>query len=156
VNEALVVTDGSSGKDGCGGWAALVGTSTSTVILSGSSPKTTNNAMEMTAAIEGMQYLVEPHKVYLVSDSAYLLNAIRDKWYDGWFANDGDYTRPNIHLWQVIAHLCEFHEVVPKKVKGHSGDPLNERVDKIAVAARKGQIERTVEIEWESAYDPAA
>ena len=90
--------------------------------------------MEMIAAIEGMRFLEEPHHIYLVSDSAYLLNTLKYRWFDNWVHPEA---RPNWGLWQELIELIDFHEVEYVKVKGHSGDMYNEQVDRLAYAARK-------------------
>lgn len=138
--ESIIYTDGSSGKNGDGGWSALVATPYYAVELSGYALKTTNNRMELTAAIRGMKFLHEPHQVSLVSDSAYLLNSIQHGWYERWF-NDGA-NRPNLDLWRDIQKLLCYHMVKPIKVKGHSGQEHNERVDQLAVAARLDKQDR--------------
>jgi ribonuclease HI len=114
---------------------------------------TTNNRMEMLAAIYGLKELHEPHSVHLVSDSAYLLNTIENRWYNRWFADEAFFDnafakmqgrptpRPNMDLWRVISTLLDHHEVTTVKVKGHSGDFLNSHVDKLAVHARKTERE---------------
>jgi len=154
--EAVIFTDGSSSpKTLHGGWAAIVMLPDLFVELIGCAEKTTNNRMEMMAAIQGMKELKKPHKVYLVSDSAYLLNSIQNRWYNRWFADEiffdsayakqiGRYPRPNLDLWKIIASLAEFHEIVTVKVKGHSlesnGHEWNHKVDELALLARKEQL----------------
>jgi ribonuclease HI len=146
--EAVIFTDGSSSpKSKRGGWAAIVMLPNLFVELCGNEDDTTNNRMEMMAAIQGLKELKRPHKVYLCSDSAYLLNSLRERWYNRWFADEaffdnayakqmGRYPRPNMDLWRIMASLAEFHEIECVKVKGHSGDEWNERVDKLCVQAR--------------------
>lgn len=144
LTEAVIYTDGSSGAGGEGGWAALVATPFFAVEISGWAEGTTNNAMEMQAALEGLRVLRGPHAVSLVSDSAYLLNTLKNRWYDKWFEemrNGRDYVRPNINLWRQLVKAVELHDMTYIKVKGHSGQEHNERVDKLAVAARKERLE---------------
>lgn len=140
LTECIIYTDGSSGKGGEGGWSALVATPFYAVELAGYEPNTTNNRMELQAAIRGMKFLHEPHQVSLVSDSAYLLNSIKHGWFERWFASGED--RPNLDLWRDIQRLLCYHTVRPVKVKGHSGHEHNERVDKLAVAARLDKQDR--------------
>lgn len=141
--ESIIYTDGSSGKNGDGGWSALVATSYYGVELSGWAEKTTNNRMELQAAIEGMKFLHEPHDVVLVSDSAYLLNSIKHCWFERWLNENRMYTqRPNLDQWLAISKLLCYHTVKPIKVKGHTGHEHNERVDKLAVAARLDKMDR--------------
>jgi ribonuclease HI len=155
--EAIVFCDGSSSpKSKQGGWAAIVLTPSCFVELCGWSENTTNNRMELLAAIHGLKELEEPHKVQLISDSAYVLNAIHNKWYNRWFADEAFFDnafakalgrpvpRPNMDLWRVISTLDEFHEIETVKVKGHSNtqgvkSEFNDKVDKLAVYARKNQ-----------------
>jgi ribonuclease HI len=141
LTEAVIYTDGSSGNSGDGGWAALVATPYFGVEICGWSAKTTNNRMEMIAALEGMKLLTNPHEVHLVSDSAYLVNAIKNDWYVRWLDEVGS-ARPNLDLWVQIQHQVHYHKVVPHKIKGHNGHEHNERVDKLAVAARKEKLEK--------------
>lgn len=142
-NEAIIYTDGSSGKNGDGGWSALVATPFYGVELSGWAENTTNNRMELWAAIEGLSFLHDAHMVNLVSDSAYLLNSIKHGWYERWISEpNGTYKRPNIDLWLAIRKLLCYHTVIPVKVKGHNGHEHNERVDKLAVTARLDRVER--------------
>lgn len=118
------------------------------VELTGYDYPVTNNQMEMQAAIEGLRYLTVPHHVYLVSDSAYLLNTLKYKWYDSWeYARRSPLgvklsDRPNWDRWLQLINLVQFHTVEYIKVKGHKskangGDPYNERADRLAVEARK-------------------
>lgn len=109
--------------------------------LTGATHPTTNNAMEMQAAIEGLRFLTEPHHVYLVSDSAYLLNTLRFEWDIKWKEEAELHpslpVRPNWEMWNEIRAEVDRHEVEFVKVKGHSGDPYNERADKLALGVRK-------------------
>jgi ribonuclease HI len=138
--EAIIYTDGSSGGGGEGGWAALVATPYFGIEITGWAEGTTNNRMEMIAAIEGLKVLHEPHRVQLVSDSAYLVSTLLHKWYEKWFTQ-WNYHRPNLDLWHQLVALSSYHEIQPIKVKGHNGHEHNERVDKLAVLARKDKLE---------------
>lgn len=149
--DAIIWTDGSCSHHRHGGWAALV----CQWLLSGEMKRTeltgyahpvTNNQMEMQAAIEGLRYLTEPHHVYLVSDSAYLLNTLKNNWFDRWKKERDLHPeipkRPNWDYWEQLVPLVQLHEMEYVKVRGHQsrengGDPYNERVDKLAVEARK-------------------
>ena len=150
--EAIIYTDGSSGVNGHGGWAAIVATPFYGLEITGFEENTTNNRMELMAAIRGMSLLHAPHQVNLVSDSAYMLRTIEHKWYEKWFKEQAlqvnhkplNKPRPNLDLWRDIESLLCYHIVKPIKVKGHTGIAHNERVDKLAVAARvqqQGHIE---------------
>jgi ribonuclease HI len=148
--EAIIWTDGSCSSHKHGGWAALVcqfeGDDVKFTELTGYDYPVTNNQMEMQAAIEGLSFLSEPHHVYLVSDSAYLLNTLKNRWFHEWEkerkAHPSLPERPNYDRWRKLLPLTEYHDVEYVKVKGHKskaegGDPYNERVDKLAVAARR-------------------
>lgn len=149
--EALVYTDGSCSSQKHGGWAAFVcqwlpNGDLQRTELSGHDYPVTNNQMEMQAAIEGLTFLKESHHVYLVSDSAYLLNTLKYGWYERWLKELEEHPelppRPNWDRWSLLAPLVSYHTVEYVKVKGHQskengGDPYNERVDRLAVAARK-------------------
>lgn len=91
--------------------------------------------MEITAAIMGLGGLNAPHFIWLVSDSAYMLNTIKNKWYEKWTPS-----RKNWDLWELMIELINFHHIVPVKVKGHTGNKYNEMVDKYASEARKELI----------------
>jgi ribonuclease HI len=150
--ESVIFTDGSSSpKSKRGGWASIVMLPTHFVELVGYADDTTNNRMEMMAAIQGLKELSTPHEVYLVSDSAYLLNSIQNRWYNRWFADEeffdnayakeiGRFPRPNLDLWRVVSSLDQFHTIIPVKVKGHSGHEWNDRVDRLALSARTDRI----------------
>lgn len=154
LTEAVIYTDGSSGASGDGGWAAIVATPYFGIEISGHTSNTTNNAMEMMAALEGLRILQEPHAVSLVSDSAYLLNTLRHQWYVKWYQEEQDgrnYVRPNIDLWKQLTKEIQKHEMTYVKVKGHNGHEHNERVDKLAVAARKEKL-ATAEVLYGNGY----
>lgn len=105
--------------------------------ISGYEPETTNNAMELRAAVEGLSSVTrEGSTVFLVSDSAYLLRSLEERWPWRWAEGRHPERRPNWDLWQRLMALVEELDVRFMKVKGHSGDPENERVDKLAVEAR--------------------
>ena len=95
--------------------------------------------MELRGAIEGLRSLGGRRRVDLFSDSAYVVNCFRDKWYVRWRQNGWKNAQKkpveNRDLWEALIALAERHEVVWHKVAGHSGDPLNERADRLARAA---------------------
>ena len=110
--------------------------------LSGGRRLTTNNRMEMMAAIEGLQALKSPSTVTLYSDSQYLVNAMEKRWAERWRKNGWMRTKSeraiNSDLWQMLLELCQNHKVSFRWVKGHAGHPLNERCDHLATSeARK-------------------
>lgn len=95
--------------------------------------------MELRAALEGLRSLAGRRAVDLFSDSAYLVNCFRDRWHVRWRANGwrNAQKKPveNRDLWEGLVALAEHHRVAWHKVAGHSGDPLNERADRLARAA---------------------
>ncbi|NTU91217.1 MAG: ribonuclease HI [Chlorobiaceae bacterium] len=138
----IIYTDGAcSGNPGRGGWGALLMYGTTKKELSGYDPATTNNRMELMAAIRGLDALKEPCHVDLYSDSAYLVNAINQNWLTRWVKNGWKTAakKPveNIDLWQDILKLIRLHRVTFHKVKGHSDNPYNNRCDELARMAIK-------------------
>lgn len=129
-----IYTDGGCrGNPGPGGWAALIYEGPKPEKISGAEKNTTNQRMELRAAIEGLRYLKEPARVRLYSDSAYLLNAMNKGWLirweqNGWKKADKKPVK-NTDLWRELLGLSRFHEVKWVKVKGHAGNPGNERCD---------------------------
>lgn len=139
-------TDGAcSGNPGPGGWAFILTHPASgrTIDGSGAEPATTNNRMELTAAIEGLAVLKKPCRVELVTDSTYVGKGLRDwspKWKaNGWRRKEGQSFKPvvNVDLWQRIDELAARHEIEVTIVLGHNGHPENEACDRMAVAAYK-------------------
>ncbi|NGZ07284.1 MAG: ribonuclease HI [Magnetococcales bacterium] len=132
-------TDGAcSGNPGPGGWAALLRYGPHEKNLSGFSPLTTNNRMEILAAIHALEALNRPCRVMLNTDSLYVRNGIT-QWLPGWKArgwkkSDG---KPvlNVELWQRLEAACQRHQVEWCWVRGHAGDPGNEAADQLARAA---------------------
>jgi len=138
----IIYTDGAcSGNPGPGGWGALLMYGSVTRELSGYSPATTNNRMELTAAIEALEALREPCKVDLFSDSSYLVNAINEGWLKRWVVNNWKTAAKknveNPDLWLKILKLIKLHNVTFHKVKGHSDNPYNNRCDVLAREAIK-------------------
>ena len=107
--------------------------------LSGGEAVTTNNRMELMAAITGLRALREPCQVTLYSDSQYVINGITKGWAAKWRANGWMRNRTekavNPELWDELLTLCARHEVTMVWVRGHAGHPENERCDQLAVAA---------------------
>lgn len=138
----IIYTDGAcSGNPGPGGWGAVLMYGPSVREISGYSPATTNNRMELSAAIEALQALKEPCKVDLYSDSSYLVNAINEGWLKRWTTNNwktaAKKSVENIDLWQKILKLLTLHTINFHKVKGHSDNPYNNRCDTLAREAIK-------------------
>lgn len=137
-----IYTDGAcSGNPGPGGWAAILMARGSEKVISGGDPATTNNRMEITAAIEALRCLKRPCSVRLYSDSAYLVSAFTQGWLDNWQRNGwknaaGDAVS-NLDLWQALLQAGKPHHVDWIKVKGHQDNELNNRCDKLAVAEIK-------------------
>jgi ribonuclease HI len=140
LHPVRIYTDGAcSGNPGPGGWAAILIDGGQDRELSGGSPSTTNQRMELTGAVEGLRALDGRQHAALYSDSAYLINCFRDKWYLRWLQNGWKNAQKkpveNRDLWEALIALAETHDVTWHKVAGHSGDPLNERADRLARAA---------------------
>ena len=104
--------------------------------------KTTNNRMELMAAIVGLEALTKPCEVTLYSDSQYLVKAFEDHWIDSWilkgWKNSQKQPVKNVDLWKRLLKAKEQHKVTFVWVKGHAGHPQNERCDKLATAAADG------------------
>lgn len=131
-----IYTDGAcKGNPGHGGWAAILVYGTHEKVLSGGVRETTNNRMELTAAIEGLRALREPCEVTLHTDSRYLVDAVSLGWMAGWRAagwRRGKEELKNPDLWQEFASLLDRHQVTMHWVKGHDGHAYNERCDQLA------------------------
>jgi ribonuclease HI len=136
LENVTIYTDGAcSGNPGPGGWAALLICADKEQELCGSEPNTTNNRMEMMAAIAALEYFPTPCTIELYTDSTYVKNGIT-KWIQGWLKNNwiSSDKKPvkNKDLWLRLLKATELHEVFWHWVEGHSGNKFNERVDKIA------------------------
>ena len=142
--EVQLFTDGGcSGNPGPGGWAFVLRHTASGKEIedSGAQRETTNNRMEMTAAIRGLQALKRPCHVELVTDSVYVGKGLSE-WLPKWRANgwrrrtkSGWAEVKNEDLWRLLSQLLEKHDVQFTHVRGHAGHPENERCDTLAVAA---------------------
>lgn len=131
-----IYTDGAcSGNPGRGGYGAVLKCGAHTKELSGSFRKTTNNRMELMAAIAALEAVrKEGSSIVLTSDSRYLTDAFNKGWLEGWKRN-GYSKILNPDLWKRLAALTERHDVTFMWVKGHAGHPENERCDALAVEA---------------------
>ena len=134
-----IYTDGACrGNPGRGGWGAVLVYQGKEKELSGGEAETTNNRMELTAAIEALAILKEPCEVTLTSDSKYLVDAITQGWAVSWRARGWKKADKspalNPDLWEKLLGLLETHDVTFVWVKGHDGHPYNERCDKLATA----------------------
>ena len=137
-----IYTDGAcSGNPGAGGWAAVLLYKNHKKEIFGAEEQTTNNRMELTAIIKGLQMLKEPCVVTVYSDSAYSVDPFLKNWIEGWVmrgwrtASKDDVK--NVDLWKELLSLMQIHEVSYVKVKGHADNELNNRCDKLAVQAYK-------------------
>ncbi len=135
-NTVVIYTDGAcSGNPGPGGWGALLQYKGQVKELCGGELETTNNRMEMTAAIEAIRALKRRSVVELHTDSNYLKDGIT-KWLDGWKRNGWKTAArqpvKNQDLWLALDEAVSRHEIHWKWVRGHAGDPGNERADKLA------------------------
>ena len=141
MKHVTMYTDGAcSGNPGPGGWGAILIYGQREKTLSGGEPMTTNNRMELTAAIEGLKILKEPCTVDLYTDSSYLSNAVNKGWLwgwakKGWRKKDGAVKNPD--LWKELMALIGVHDVRFIWVKGHSENEYNNRCDEMAVAEWK-------------------
>lgn len=140
--KVTIYTDGAcSGNPGPGGYGAILMYNGNEKEISGGSKSTTNNQMELMAAIVALECLKEPCEVVLYSDSAYLVNAFNQHWIDGWkkngWVNSSKQEVKNKELWERLDRLTSLHKVEFIKVKGHSDNEYNNRCDKMAVAETK-------------------
>ena len=145
-----IYTDGAArgNPDGPGGYGAVLQFVDSKGVLherelSAGYKKTTNNRMELMAAIVGLEALVRSCRVELFSDSKYLTDAFNQHWIDGWLKRGWKKADKspvkNVDLWQRLLKAMEPHQVNYHWVKGHDGHPENERCDRLATAAADGE-----------------
>ncbi|MBQ4556412.1 MAG: ribonuclease HI [Clostridia bacterium] len=133
-----IYTDGAcKGNPGPGGYGAVLVYGGHEKEFSGGEANTTNNRMELLAAIVALSALKEPCEVTLTSDSKYLVDAVTKKWVygwreKGWKKSDGKMAL-NIDLWEELLTLLDIHKVTFNWIKGHAGHPYNERCDTLAV-----------------------
>ncbi len=147
--KVTIYTDGSArgNPDGPGGYGTVIQFTDSKGQLhereySAGYKKTTNNRMELMAAIVGLEALIKPCQVDLYSDSQYLVKAFNDRWIDSWLKNNWKNSKKepvkNIDLWKRLLEAKKHHEVNFIWVKGHAGHPGNERCDQLATSAADG------------------
>jgi ribonuclease HI len=134
-------TDGAcSGNPGPGGWAAILLWRGHERELSGGEPDTTNNRMELMGVIQGLRALKRPATVRVLTDSAYLEKAFSHGWLERWKRNGWKTAakKPvaNQDLWEALDEATDGHTIRFERVSGHAGVELNERADRLAVAAR--------------------
>ncbi len=135
----IIHTDGAChGNPGPGGYAALIKQGGQRREISGGYRLTTNNRMELLAAITALESLPSPATVTLFSDSRYLVDAVNQGWLESWHAKGwkrGTRPIPNADLWKRLMTQNSRHKVTYRWVEGHAGDPDNERCDRLAVQA---------------------
>ena len=152
-----IYTDGAcSGNPGPGGYAAILGYGKSYKEISGGYRLTTNNRMELMAAIAGLRALKRQCQVILHSDSEYLVHAMTRGWAKRWKANGWKRNKKdmasNSDLWEQLLSLCASHEVEFRWVRGHAGDRSNERCDELAVEAAN-RADLTADVGYEDSED---
>ena len=131
-----IYTDGGCrGNPGIGGWGGILKSAGCVREISGHALETTNNRMELTAAVEALKLLKRPCKVYLTTDSQYVRLGMT-QWIKAWKKNGWKNSKKelvkNKDLWELLDELCDIHEVHWFWVKGHAGHPENERADVLA------------------------
>lgn len=138
--EVIIYADGGcrgNGKDETiGGYGAVLIYGDKYKEIKKGFKNTTNNIMELTAVIDALMLLKESCRVSLHSDSAYVINAFKQNWIDKWIKNGWKTSNKepvkNKELWEKLIELTKYHDINFIKVKGHSDDELNNRVDKLA------------------------
>ncbi|WP_240007489.1 ribonuclease HI [Pseudaquidulcibacter saccharophilus] len=141
LKQVEIFTDGAcSGNPGPGGWGAVLRHNGATKEISGGEKQTTNNRMELMAAIAALEALTQPCEVILTTDSKYVMDGIT-KWIWGWKKNSWKKAdkKPllNADLWMRLDAITSQHRVKWEWVKGHAGHPENERCDELARTAIK-------------------
>ena len=144
IKPITIYTDGAcSGNPGPGGYGVLVADGEKRHELSAGFRRTTNNRMEMMAAIAGLKALEPGCRVTVYTDSQYVAQGITQGWAVRWRANNWQRNKKekavNIDLWTVLLDLCDLHEIRFEWVKGHAGHPENERCDQLAVSASQAK-----------------
>jgi ribonuclease HI len=138
MKQVNLYTDGACRNNpGRGGWGASLVYGSYEKELSGGEKMTTNNRMELMAAISGLEALKEPCEVSLYSDSKYLVDAFNEGWIESWREKGwkrGKETLKNPDLWEKIYGLSKIHKITFIWVKGHNGHDYNERCDALATA----------------------
>ena len=137
MRKVTIYTDGAcSGNPGPGGWGAILMYQDVKKEISGGEKDTTNNKMELMAAIAALNLLKEPCEVELYSDSAYLINCFQNGWLESWkkknWMNSKREKVKNIDLWMKLDELSKIHNITWIKVKGHADNVYNNRCDELA------------------------
>ena len=146
MKNITLYTDGAcSGNPGNGGWGAILMYNDAKKEISGGESQTTNNRMELTAVIKGLEALKEECNVDIYSDCAYVVNAFLQDWITNW-QNNGWKSKKgmvlNIDLWQRLIELTKKHNVTWHKVKGHADNEFNNRCDALA----RGEIAKIKDV----------
>ena len=140
MDEVTIYSDGGADPNpGIGGWAAILRHGDREKVLTGNDPKTTNNRMELQAAIGALRALKRPCRIEFHTDSQYLRRGITEgvaKWAAARWVTKAGHPVPNAELWRELQVLVRRHEINWHWVQGRSGDPLNEAVDRLAREAR--------------------
>ena len=136
MEKIIIYTDGACrGNPGPGGWGVLILLENEQIELSGGSKETTNNQMELTAVIKALNFFEKKIKVDLYTDSKYVMDGITDyikKWkINGWQTANKKPVK-NMNLWKILDELNNLHDINWNWVKGHSGNPENEKADALA------------------------
>lgn len=142
MKQVTIYTDGAcSGNPGPGGWGCILMYGQHKKELSGGEPQTTNNRMEIQAALSALSILKEPCTVDIYTDSAYLCNAVEKKWLANWQKNGWKTASKspveNKDLWQSLLDFMNRHQITFHKVKGHADNEYNKRCDALARGAIK-------------------
>jgi ribonuclease HI len=137
MTKVTIYTDGScSGNPGPGGWGAILIYNDIKKEISGGENPTTNNKMELTAALNALLMLKHPCEVDLYSDSAYLINCFKNDWLKAWKKNNWVNSKKepvkNVDLWMKLDELTLVHKINWIKVKGHADNKYNNRCDELA------------------------
>ena len=149
--KVILYTDGAcSGNPGLGGYGGILMYGNARKAYSGGEVETTNNRMEITAVIVGLEMLKYPCVVDVYSDSAYTVNALKEGWIYGWKKNGwkkaDNKAVLNVDLWEKLYALTQMHEVVFHKVAGHADNEWNNRCDELARGAIT-ELRKTLPIE---------
>ena len=156
----IVFTDGAcSGNPGPGGWAWAVAPD-GTPSGSGGTARTTTQRMEVQAVLEALTALPAEHPVIVTSDSTYVVNCFKDRWWEGWmrrgWKNASKQPVANQDLWKPLVELVlQRGNVSFRWVKGHSGNAMNDLVDRLAVAAAAGPFDAPAAVPSPEADEPA-
>lgn len=142
MKKIKIYTDGAcSGNPGPGGWGAILIFEENYKEISGCEKETTNNKMELQAVIEALKLVKYPCEIEIYSDSAYVVNAFKQKWIDNWIKNNWKTSDKkevkNVDRWTELLELLEQHKYTFIKVKGHSDNKYNNRCDELATSQIK-------------------